>query len=193
VYVLGNYNQQRNAAWTDSIIELDADLGNITLTQYRTLENFFRPMFGGCHSFLIEDKIEKVSSAEGFGTGDGSTTTFQLKRTYTQTEASPYNGDTNSDVRNITKPKQGTISIFDNASLKTETTHYTVNYGTGVITFLSAPVNAHVLTWTGNYYLPVRFKDDSLDAVAIVQDSTATTGVMAVPNLTFEEVRAFSG
>jgi hypothetical protein len=56
VYVLGNYNQQRNAAWTDSIIELDADLGNITLTQYRTLENFFRPCSAAVTHFLSKTR-----------------------------------------------------------------------------------------------------------------------------------------
>lgn len=57
--------------------------------------------------------------------------------------------------RLIAKPVSGTILIADNGTVKTETTHYTIDYTTGRVTLLFTP--AGTLTWGGEFDLPMRF------------------------------------
>lgn len=61
-----------------------------------------------------------------------------------------------SQDRPIYKPVSGTILLADNGALKTETTHYTVDYTTGRVTLLFTPVGT--LTWGGEFDLPARFE-----------------------------------
>jgi uncharacterized protein (TIGR02217 family) len=60
--------------------------------------------------------------------------------------------------REIYKPVQGTIMISDSTALKTEGTDYTIDYPSGVITFLYTPVG--VLRWGGEFDVPVRFDSE---------------------------------
>ena len=77
----------------------------------------------------------------------GSPTAYQLTKRYTF-------GSLSRD-RVIAKPVQGTLLIADAGTLKTETTHYTVNYSTGLVTLLFTPTGT--LTWGGEFDIPVRF------------------------------------
>ena len=40
----------------------------------------------------------------------------------------------------------------------------------GLVTFSSAPANAAVITWTGNYYFRVRFDSDTIDFQQVMLD-----------------------
>jgi uncharacterized protein (TIGR02217 family) len=151
----GGGSEQRNGNYTDALRRYDAALGIKTLANYQTLEKFLNAVRGRLHGFRFLDRSNYlVSTAEAFGTGTGAQTAFQLTKN-DGNASNAYN-------REIYKPITGTIAIFDNAVLKTETTHYTINYNTGVVTFLVAPVAAHVLTWTGEFHVPVRFDVDEL-------------------------------
>ncbi len=68
--------------------------------------------------------------------------------------------DVPTEKRKITRPKRGTVRIYLNGTLKTETTHYTINYATGVVTFLSAPGSGVKVQWAGQFWVPVRFDSD---------------------------------
>lgn len=82
-------------------------------------------------------------------------TTAQLTYTYTVTGGSV--------VKNILLPVSGTVTIFENGSALTSGTHYTLDYTTGIVTFLaSKPVNGAVYTWTGQFDIPVAFPEDKL-------------------------------
>jgi len=56
---------------------------------------------GRCHTFLHKDWGDYEATAEPFGTGDGATTTFQLKK------VSTYAGTSATYERTITKPVAG--------------------------------------------------------------------------------------
>jgi uncharacterized protein (TIGR02217 family) len=55
------------------------------------------------------------------------------------------------------KPVQGTILIADDGVLKTETTHYTIDYTTGIVTLLFTPTSTGDLSWGGEFDCAVRF------------------------------------
>jgi uncharacterized protein (TIGR02217 family) len=78
----------------------------------------------------------------------GSPTLYQLTKRYTF-------GSLSRD-RRIQKPVQGTILIADGGTLKTETTHYTIDYSTGLVDLNFTP--AGTLTWGGEFDIPARFE-----------------------------------
>jgi uncharacterized protein (TIGR02217 family) len=85
------------------------------------------------------------------GIGDGTTTVFQLTKTYSST--------TQSQVRNITRPQPGTVIIAVNGTLNT---NWTVDDTTGLVTFGTAPAANAVITAGFLFYVPVRFDTDIL-------------------------------
>lgn len=156
VVKLGGGSEQRNALYSDALRSYDASLGIKTLANYQTLEKFFNAVRGQLHGFRLLDRANYIATTESFGTGDGSTVAFQLTKND--------GNSSNAYNREIYKPITGTISIFVNAVLKTETTHYTINYNTGIVTFTGGniPTAGQSLTWSGQFHVPVRFATDEL-------------------------------
>jgi uncharacterized protein (TIGR02217 family) len=97
----------------------------------------------------INDQIAYVSQVQ-IGVGNGSTTNFQLIKTY--------GAGVNPLVRKITKPILSTVKIYVNGVL--QTSGYTINALTGVVTFSVAPPNTHVVAWAGHFYIEASFDSD---------------------------------
>ncbi|MEQ8767215.1 MAG: DUF2460 domain-containing protein [Planctomycetota bacterium] len=84
------------------------------------------------------------------GTGDGSTTVFQLQKRYTI-------GNT-TIIRNLQKPIEGTVRVALNGiELVSD---FTVNYASGEITSLIAPNAGVVVTAGCEFHTPVRFGEE---------------------------------
>lgn len=107
---------------------------------------FFASVKGMWDSFLFTDKDSCTAALTPFGTGDGTTTAFQLL----DTDGFP------------TYDLNGTAQIRVNGVLKTVTTDYTIS-ATGLVTFVAAPAAAAPLTWSGGYYRRVRFDMDEYE------------------------------
>lgn len=62
-------------------------------------------------------------------------------------------------------PETTTLAIYVDGALQTLTTHYTVDETTGIITFTAGnvPLVDEVVTWSGEYHIPVAFEKNSLD------------------------------
>lgn len=169
-------HEKRNRDWSKSRGRWDISYGIRTLADVSLISAFFRARAGRAYSFRFKDWADYTATAQQFGTGDGSTTAFQLTKTY---------GDAGgSYVRDITKPVSGTLSITVNASPLTEGVGYTVNYSTGVVTFTSPPTSTHAIVWSGEFDTHVRFDTDAL-AVTI---ATAEAG--SIPSIPIIEVRS---
>lgn len=115
---------------------------------YRTLLGFFNARGGSFDSFLLDDEDDNSVTAQIIGTGDGTTTAFQLLRT----------------LGGFAEPIYDTKvapSIYDNGTLRTAVTHYSIS--AGLVTFVTPPAVGHVITWTGTYYWRARFKEDRLE------------------------------
>ena len=118
-----------------------------TLDELATFWEFFNSMQGMALPFLYLDPTDNAVTAQNFGTGDGSTTAFQLKRSL------------NSWVEPIYAAYAPAISV--NGTLKTLGTDYSVG-ANGVITFTVAPAAAAAITWSGNFYFLCHFDQDDL-------------------------------
>ena len=125
---------------------------------------------GPLYSFPFEDRLDFKSTAPEptntitaldcpIGTGDGATAAFQCYKTYTFGAYTYY--------RPIYLPIQGTLLVAVNNVTKTETTHYTVNYETGVITFTGGniPPNGHIIRAGFQFRCKVRYAVNDLQTV----------------------------
>jgi uncharacterized protein (TIGR02217 family) len=137
----------------------------------------FRACLGRAHAFRFKDWADFEATDQTFGTGDGSTTEFQLKKTYNS-----YQDDgvtvVRSYVRNIYLPLSSSIIIKDNGST-VNPADYTVQSG-GTILFDTAPVNGHTLTWTGEFDVPVRFDIDKISPSMAMTDFGSIRGIRIV-------------
>lgn len=134
-----------------------------TTEEAAELKEFILGRRGALHSFRIKDWNDYSSNADGktaptmidqaIATGDGSTTTFQLTKTYDADSAAPL-------TRIITLPVSGSVLVAVDGSLAT----VTVNTG-GTVTFSAAPSNGADITAGFKFDVPVRFAE-SVDTYA---------------------------
>ena len=118
-------------------------------SEMQTLAGFFEQQLGQMTAFNYSDPSDNSVTAQAFGTGNGSTTAFQLVRTL---------GGFVEPIQNL----NGNPSIYINGVLQTLTTNYSIG-PTGLVTFVTAPAASTSLTWTGNFYYLCRFMEDVLE------------------------------
>ena len=154
----GALDEQRNAQWwrvlrrwqLGSRMLLDSDIDGRKEVDY--LREFHAARFGSQQGFRFKDWTDYQVVGQLLGISDGVTTNFQLKKTYT---AGIY-----SYQRAILKPVQGTVKLFYN---DTETTDFSCDHTTGLITLNSAPTQGTVITADFEFDVPVTFERDTID------------------------------
>lgn len=166
VVLLASGHEERNARWTDSRRRYDAGSGVHSVADLHTLLAFFEERRGRLHGFRWRDRTDWKSgdpqaipmpTDQPIGTGDGTTMSFQLIKTYGSVFA-PYD-------RKIVKPVAGTVRTAVAGTEKVEGTEFTVNSATGVVTFLPGhvPGASAAVTAGFEFDVPVRFDTDRLD------------------------------
>lgn len=132
---------------------LDYVQGNEGVNSNAVSEFFgaFMAAAGRGQLFLFTDPQDNAVSAMQFGTGDGSTTAFQLSRYV--------NGVGVDVIQNL----NGTPNIYEAGTLTTPSSISS----TGVVTFSSAPASGAALTWTGSFYFLCRFAADTLGGTRV--------------------------
>lgn len=114
-----------------------------------------------------------LPSDQNIGVGDGTTTTFQLVKRYQDGGG--------SHVRSIRKPISGTIRVAVDGVEKTIGVDFTVNVTTGVVTFMSAPSAAAVITAGFKFYVPVFFGEAVDQALRARLSSPDMASTVTVP------------
>lgn len=188
---LASGSEQRNVNWGDSLRIFDAATAeHLTLVEVNSFRKHFNAMRASGFSFALRDRSFFQALGEPLGTGDGAATTFQLTMN-DGVAANAYN-------KEIYLPEQSTIHVYDNAVEVVEGAgagKFTVPYSgatAGLVTFGTAPVAAHVLTWTGNFYLPVRYALNSFPGMELFIWRTDGTGVAKGASIPIREVRYLS-
>jgi uncharacterized protein (TIGR02217 family) len=119
-------------------------------TDFATLAGFYNARQGMFDTFLYDDPTDDLipsTAPMAFGTGDGTTTAFQLVRTLGSAAAEP--------VYNL----NATPVIYKNGVVFPP--GYTIT--NGLVTFTVAPALGVALTWSGSYYWRCRFDQDAAD------------------------------
>ncbi len=130
--------------------------GDAVAAEWQTLEGFYKLMGGDFDTFLFADPDDSTVAAMTFGTGNGSTTAFQLVRTL---------GGFAEAIFDL----NGAPQIFKAGVLQTLTTHYTIS-ATGLVTFVTAPTAGQALTWTGSFYRRCKFSRSELEFKKFMRD-----------------------
>lgn len=151
--------ESRNQVWANSRRSFNAGYGVRSMDDLYKVLTFFEERRGQFHGFRFKDwgdfKSGSPNSTVAFddqdiGTGDGSTTTFQLKKIY--------GGVYDPWTRDIKKPVSGSIKVgIDGVE---QVSGWSVDTTTGVVTFTSAPGNTLVVTAGFEFDIPARFNSD---------------------------------
>lgn len=158
---LGNGYEERNSLWAASY--LSADLATVirTLDQQHAIIDFWEARQGRARGFRLKDKSDFKSGRpqqaitptdQVIGTGDGTSTEFQITKTYSS--------GGRSYIRTIKKPVAGTVRVALDAA--EQVSGWNVDTTTGTITFDTAPGGGVSITAGFEFDVPVRFDTDDL-------------------------------
>jgi uncharacterized protein (TIGR02217 family) len=114
--------------------------------EWQMLEGFYNSVNGPAGLWAYDDPNDDTVTSQGFGEGDGATTSFQLVRAF---------GGQAAPVFLVS----GTPSITIDG---TPTTAFSVS-AYGVVSFETPPPASALLVWSGSYFMPCQFDDDKLD------------------------------
>lgn len=175
VVVIDSGQEQRTQVWQNGRGRWEVGERTLLQTDMQTINTFFRARLGRARGFRWRDWADyTVTTANGTvgpsGLGNGTAGPFQLIKNY---------GDAgNTYQRNIRKPVSGSVTIYKNGTAQTSGTNYTLDVTTGLVTFITPfPASTDVLTWAGQFDVPVRFDTDELK-----YRITAATGVAGTTN-----------
>ncbi|MCW2368750.1 DUF2460 domain-containing protein [Sphingobium sp. B11D3D] len=173
-------HEQRSTQWADARLQFDAGPGVRSEADIATLIAFFRARRGAARGFRFRDPFDHASGPFGvapgpfdqwIGTGDGVTTSFQLRKNY---------GVNDPQQRRITRPVAGSIRVaVDGVERFAGWSHP----GMGEIAFDDPPPEGAVVTAGFVFEVPVRFAEDRLD----IDRETFAAGI--VPSVPLMEVR----
>jgi uncharacterized protein (TIGR02217 family) len=139
VVELASGDEERNASWANSRRRYDVSYGIRRADDLAAVVAFFEARNGRLHGFRFKDWSDYKSCLpsqavpspldQSLGTGDGTTTAFQLVKRY----ASGAQGWT----RTITKPVAGSVRVALGGV--EQASGWSVDTTTGVVTFAAAP------------------------------------------------------
>lgn len=148
----GSGSQQRNKDWSTPL-----GMGHFDYFCDETLKNtiqaFFMNVAGGFDGFRAKIWADYSLTSQLLGVSDGSTTIFQIYKTYT-TGARSLN-------KNIYKPITG-ITMVEGATFGAAVsfTNFTVSTTTGLLTLTAQPTTGHSMWITGSFDTPVLMTDE---------------------------------
>lgn len=162
---LSNGREARNARWRASRRSYDAGSGVRSLADLYAVLAFFEARSGELYGFRFRDPVDHQSGPPGqaigatdqvIGTGDGTTASFQLVKTYADAGASV--------AHTIAKPVAGTVRVAINGA-EQAASRFTVDTTTGRVTFASTfiPPSGAIVQAGFEFDVPVRFAVSRID------------------------------
>jgi len=182
--------EQRVSGWSTPLRRYDVVERIRKQTDLHSLVSFYSVVQGAVYGFRYKDWFDFTTAADGIaapadddqtlGTGDGTTTTFQLKKTYTASGQSV--------SRNIQKPVTGTVVVAIGGT--NQSSGWTVDVTTGIITFGTAPTAGEVVSAGCEFDVPVRFSEELDDLMQVSLDEFESGSISSVPLI---EIRPSDG
>jgi uncharacterized protein (TIGR02217 family) len=158
--------EQRTQQWAQVRGRWDVSFVHVTQAQATVLVDFFRAVaHGRAEAFCFTDWRDHTFS-NVIGTGDGTTTTFQLVKVYTS--------GTLRYARPLTRPLVSSLAVMVNG---VPTTAYTVGVTGGVVQFASPPPSGAVIHAAGEFEVLVRFDTDQMQVTCVAPDVFSCAGL----------------
>ncbi|WP_339948963.1 DUF2460 domain-containing protein [uncultured Albimonas sp.] len=163
IVTLANGFEKRNTNWAESRRSYDAGVGVSSLDALQEVVAFFEARRGQLHAFRWKDWLDFKSCGPSetpsagdqlIGTGDGSTTVFQLIKRY-EAAANPY-------VRTIHKPVTGTTKVAVDGVEQVLAADFVVADATGEVSFVVPPAAGQAITAGFEFDVPARFDTDRI-------------------------------
>lgn len=148
--------ETRNRNWSRPLTTYTATIGPRSEGEVQEALEFYHAVGGRAYGFRFRDAADYLSCRIGQTLTAYDQPIVLSGGTYQLTKA--YVAGTLTQLREIYKPVTGTILVADGGTIKTEGAHYTIDYATGLVTFLYSPAGS--LTWGGEFDVPVRFDSD---------------------------------
>jgi uncharacterized protein (TIGR02217 family) len=159
VTVLASGHEARNGNWQYPRHSWDVSQGLNDPADFATLRAFFLSTAKGrLHGWRFKDWGDYTATHSDGRLVELTSTTFQLVKRYTS-------GSETAD-RKIRKPVSGTVTVLESGGAVT----HSVDYTTGIVTIASSPDPA-VLTWAGEFDVPMRFDVDKLEGRIVARNA----------------------
>ncbi|MEM6711466.1 MAG: DUF2460 domain-containing protein [Pseudomonadota bacterium] len=181
IVTLGSGHEERNTRWRYAKRTYDAGGGVRSRDDLYRVQSFFEARFGQLYAFRFRDPLDHAScnpsgtpapTDQPLGLGDGSTTTFQLVKSYSALASQGLPAE-----RAIRLPVEGSVTVAVDG---VQTTDFTFDTLGGELTFGvdAIPASGAVVSAGFLYDVPTRFDTDTLDI-----DMTAFTagGLPTIP------------
>ena len=162
--------ERRNANWSLAQWRWNVAPGLKGQTEFEALRAFFLGHQGRYTPFRYKDWLDYQLTEEEIGRGNGSVLVFNIAKRY------------HGYSRRIYRIVSGTLHVYVNGAEKTETTHWTADYDTGVVTFTAgnAPAVGYAVTVTCEFDVYARFDTDQLPSSYEQWQLSNTTNVSVV-------------
>jgi len=173
---LASGDEERNASWANSRRRYDAAYGVRRADDLAAVVAFFEARNGRLYGFRWKDWGDYKSclpsgmpaaTDQAIGTGDGTTTVFQLMKTYVS--------GAQTWARTITKPVTGTVTVAIDGIV--QASGWSVESSTGFVTFTIAPTSGTIITTGFEFDVPVRFDTDRLDVTHDIERLGSITSI----------------
>jgi len=173
---LASGDEGRNASWANSRRRYDAAYGVRRADDLAAIVAFFEARNGRLYGFRWKDWGDyrsclpsgtPAATDQAVGTGDGAITAFQLVKAYAS--------GTQTWTRTITKPVSGTVIVAIGGIV--QTSGWSVDIATGLVTFTAAPANGVAITAGFEFDVPVRFDTDRLDVTHDIERLGSITSI----------------
>ncbi|SHF32398.1 TIGR02217 family protein [Ruegeria intermedia] len=173
---LASGDEERNASWANSRRRYDVAYGIRRADDLAAVVAFFEARNGRLYGFRFKDWADwksclpsqtPAATDQLIGTGDGTTTDFQLVKAYAS--------GTQTWNRAITKPVAGSVTVaIDGVE---QATGWSIDTTTGLVTFNAAPASGVSITAGFEFDVPVRFDTDTLDVTLDLERLGSITSI----------------
>lgn len=180
IVTLASGLEERNTPWSSPLRSYDARFGVRTPAELYEVLELYLVARGRLDGFRFLDWTDYRSGPprdtpgfedQALGTGDGTQTAFQLTKRYAR--------GAHQFFRTIAKPFGTLLVGVDGAATPAG---WTLDAASGIVTFDAPPADGAVLTWGGQFHVPVRF-DTRLDIVS------RTAAIGDIPAILLKELR----
>lgn len=178
VVVDGQGQEQRAINWTQPLGRWQIGNRVVNREELDYFLDFHSDRKGAFEGFRFKDWSDYSFNNE-IAVGDGVTTEFQLIKVYS---VGSY-----SVSRPITKPRTGVVVKVDG-----EIIEIALDTITGLISFSSPPALDAIIEAAGDFDVPVRFEQDSIQFRFFAADSITGEAFFELSNLSVVEIRQFT-